>query len=592
MKKTVIFMSILLIVFSAMAVDRDPLTLSHHGPSVAYLWDNPDQNGIANAGVWYTAPGDCTLESWDLYIYQIIGTPPAIVVHVYDDNAGVPGTELGSVTVVTADLLVFPDWTNIDLTSLALSFTDGESFYITYTVNLGYYDTDAGAAVTGVEWLSGDGSYATTNHTFVDYGGTWYAMGNLFSLPYEMFAEANIETTTALGPMFDINFDSYNFGLTAIGGGKFDTFVVNNIGGGEIVVQSLAFTGDADLSMYDPNVGAYPDTLASGESMTFYVEYYPSVVGDVTGNVAITIDDREIHDVPITGSGYIHNSWADAGALFVQSPDGTQGDNSWSMSTSDLAPGYLHGENFFNLTASIGAIDFWGINWFHNGTSWVPVDTEDPMDFNIIFYDNDVSGLPGTVVQTYTPTLTRTTVPDTTFSSGAMYKYHYELPSALALTDGWVSIQGTSVGAPDDAWFMWSTSPIGDVNNGNWDDTNSVWDWDAGDLAFALYPVTALDPPTNVTVTMNGDFPELSWTDVPGIYNNIYRSETPNGVYSIVGIVADGAGSFLDVSVTGGTYFYYISATTDMTVRQVINHNQGAIRRVPIKKFGNDRMMK
>ncbi|MBN2829419.1 MAG: hypothetical protein JXR56_03745 [Candidatus Cloacimonetes bacterium] len=583
MKKIILLLSVLLIAFSAFAVDRDPLTLSNHGPSLTYFWHAPDQYGDVNQGVAYTAPTDCTLTSWDILFYSTVGTPPSIVVHVYDDNAGVPGTELGSVTVPWASLTMSTSvWNTIDLTGLALSFSAGETFYITYTVTLGSY------GIAEVTWLSDDGTYATTNRTYQYDGSTWMTMATGWGGAYEMFAEANIETTGTVGPIFSTNYTSYDYGMTAIGGAKYDMFTISNIGGGDVVVQSVILSGSTDYWVYDPNEGTYPITLGSSEVMQYYVFYEPTDLGDDIGNVAITIDDREVHDIPLSGSGYIHNSWADAGTIFDQSPAGNQGDNPWTMMTSDLDPGYLHAENFFDLAQDIGSIDFWGINWFHDGTAWQQVDTEDPMTFEIIFYDNDVDGLPGNALYTYAPTIARTTVVDTLFSSGPVYKYHYELQTPITLADGWISIQGTSVGTPDDAWFMWSTSPLGDTSNANF---NTAWDWDDMDAALAIYPPATADIPENVAITMSGDSPLISWTDVPGMNNRIYRADTPNGAYNIVGIVTNGSGSFIDASATGNTYFYYVTATNE-AVRNQMMIPRRTVRQAPIKSYNINGMMK
>ncbi len=583
MKKTILLLSVLLIAFSLIATDRDPMALSNYGPSLAYFWAAPNQYGDVEQGVQYTAPADCTLSSWELYLYSIVGTPPSIVVHVYDDNAGEPGTELGSVTVPTANLVTYTTgWSTIDLTSLNLAFTAGDVFYITYTVTLGSY------GIAEVQWLSDDGTYAATSTTFQGNGTSWLSMGAGWGTNYEMYATANVETSGVVGPILSLNYDSYNFGQTAIGGYKYDTVTITNAGGGSLVVQDVALTGNADFSVYDPNADSYPLTLGSSENTLFYIEYTPSATGAVTGNIAITINDREVHNIPLSGEGYIHNSWADAGAIYAQSPAGNQGDNPWSMSTSDLAPGYLHAESFEGLTANIASMDFWGINWYHDGSGWVPVDTEDPMTFEIKFYDfDDATGRPGTVIETHTPTITRETVADSLFSNGPVYKYHFELPAELAMTDGWVSIEGTSVGTPDDAWFMWSTSPIGDGFNANWDDTNTEWDWDDNDLAFALYPSTAIDPPQNVSLVMNGIYPEIFWTDVPGLVQNIYRAEELGARYTVVGTVSDGAGSFLDTSATARNYFYFVTNNTALTRRQQMSID-AKFRRLDIRPMSKD----
>ncbi len=107
------------------------------------------------------------------------------------------------------------------------------------------------------------------------------------------------------------------------------------------------------------------------------IAYGPDAVGVNSANLTITDDTgRAIHEVPITGEGYEHNSWASLGSAFDQPPMGEQGDYSWSMSTSDAAPDYLLAENFWGITEPIRALEFWGINWYHDGSSWQQSDVK------------------------------------------------------------------------------------------------------------------------------------------------------------------------------------------------------------------------
>ncbi len=580
MKKTILILFVLTITVLLSATTRDVMTLSNHGASISNYWNAPNQYGDIDQGVQYTAVADCTLETWQLLLYNIVGTPPSIVVHVYGDNGGYPGVELGSLTVPTSGLVTYSSgWNNIDLSSLNISLNTGDVFYITYTVTNGVYGT------AEVQWLSDNGTYATTSKTYQGNGSSWLTMGEGWGTPYEMFANAVIETTGTVGPIFDINFESYNYGLTAIGGGKYEIFTISNTGGGAMVLQSVGLTGSSDFSGYwNGDVPTFPLSLANGESVSLVIDYYPTDVGSDSGSIDITLDDREVQNIPLSGSGYIHNTWASAGAMFDQSPAGNQGDYAWSMSTSDTDAGYLKAENFAGLTEQIGSIDFWGVNFYNDGSGWSEVTTENPMDFQIIFYNNDANDLPGTIVQTYNPTISRETITDSLFNSSAVYKYHYELPSPITLNEGWVSIQGTSTGTPDNAWFLWSTSPIGDIVKGNY---TTAWGWDATDLAFALYPSTAIDPPQDITITMNGQYPEISWTDAPGLVNNIYRADTPGGAYNVVGTVGDGAGSFLDTSITQDKHFYHVTNNT-MVSRRMTMTPLRAIRRIEPRLVNRD----
>jgi len=239
------------------------------------------------------------------------------------------------------------------------------------------------------------------------------------------------------------------------------------------------------------------------------------------------------------------------------------------MNTSDLAPDYLHAENFSGLTQEIAAIDFWGINWYHNGSSWVQVATEDPMTFDIEFWTSDENGLPSVAQHIYTPTITRETVVDSLFSSGPVYKYHYELPEPISMSEGWVSIQGTSVGDPTDAWFLWSTSPIGDCFNANY---TSAWAWDDADQALAMYAPEGIDAPENVMIEMVGGNPHLTWSAQPGCSYVVYRSDAANGVFNVIGTTSNT--EYTDTTVTGNNYFYYVTCETTR------NRSAGVMQRI------------
>ena len=549
MKRIAWVLLFLLVISALFAQNRDTLTLSYYN-SVNYYWDIPGANNFTEIGVRYTAPAACTLTSWDLMIYQTVGSPTGIVVHVYEDNGGDLGAELGSVTVPIADIVFYSTWNIIDFTSQNIAFDAGETFFITYTIPNG------ASGVTEVDPLTDNGASATDN-TYLMYNGAWYSFGTLYGTSYEMVAECTIETTGTVGPILQLSPSACDFGQTAIGGGKFQVFTLSNVGGGSLGVQDITFAGSEDMYEYVASGVTFPAYLLSGESLSFIVDYYPSDVGDDSGVVTVTIDDRETHTVNIAGSGYVHNSWAQPGAIFDQSPTGNQGDNTWSMSTSDLAPAYLHAENFNGLTEDIASIDFWGINWYHDGSGWVQIATEDPMTFDIEFWTSDANGLPSVAQHVYTPTITRETVVDSLFSSGPVYKYHYELPEPITMAEGWVSIQGTSVGVPDDAWFLWSTSPIGDCFNAQF---SASWAWTEDDLAFALYPPEGVNAPENVKIEMIGDNPRLSWTAQPGCSYIVYRSDTVDGVFNIIGTTTNT--EFTDTTVTTDRCYYYVTSET------------------------------
>ena len=391
---------------------------------------------------------------------------------------------------------------------------------------------------TDMDLALGDYSYYVT---------ATYTLPNSESVPSNS-AEVTIATNLEVTPA------SIDFMETAIGGWKTETVVMQNIGGGEVIVSSVGLTGDASIQLYDYN--EYPITLANNESISVMIAYGPDAVGTNTATLTIN-DDRAATNVAIAGEGYSHNSWASGTPIFDQSPMGNQGDYSWSMSTSDAAPEYLHAENFWGLTEPITAIEFWGINWYYD-SGWVESDVEDPMTFEIKFYtDHATEYQPDGEVLSFSIPLYRTTVDTVTFSSGPVYRYYAELPSEVDLEDGWLSIEGTSVTTPDDPWFLWSQSPIGDLANVSYDNTNSVWEFDEVDLAFALHSETPLAP-ENVTISTDGTNATVSWTSVSGKYYNIYSDTDPYGTFTaFAGTVTDGSGSFTEL-LSGSMKFYQV----------------------------------
>ncbi len=542
-----------------------PATLSYHN-SAYYYWNCPDTYGDDEFGVRYTPADACDLDSLSVCFYNTVGTPTGITIHIYDvdygtNASGLPNVEIGSLPVNIADINLSPTWTTIDLRSLNLSFTAGEEFFITYTVDGGVF------GVTEVQILSDDGSSAAYR-SVENWNGIWGYMLDDWGGDYQFLMSAHIFYAAAVPPTLVINPVSIDFQRTAIGGWKTETVTLQNVGGGQVVINSVSIAGDPQIELYDYNT--YPDTLFSGESISFLVAYGPDAV--VTNSATITVSEtssRLDHFIPVNGEGYYHNSWASGSPVFDQPPIGNQGDYGWSMMTSDDAPGYMHAENFWSIPQPITAIEFWGINWYYDG-GWIQSDVEDPMTFEIKFYtDHTTEYSPDVEVASFSIPLYRTTVDTVTFSSGPVYKYRAELPTSVILTDGWVSIRGTSVSTPDDPWFLWSTSPVGDLGNVAYDYPNTEWDFDDVDLAFALY-TNVLLPPADVTVSISGTDAIISWTPEAGRNYNVYSDSDPYGSFStLVGTVTDGSGSITDPIGVDEKKFYRVTTAT-FQIRETI----------------------
>ncbi|MCK4339935.1 MAG: immune inhibitor A, partial [Candidatus Cloacimonetes bacterium] len=129
--------------------------------NASYFWVIPDE--ADEYGVRFTARRAGTLEGAWFYWYSGCVDAEAVV-HVYaDDGTGYPGAELGSVTVTA----VLGAWNYVDLTTLGLSVTTTDDFFITYSVVPGdtlsvVSDDGPSGANRSVEILPGSGTWSYT----------------------------------------------------------------------------------------------------------------------------------------------------------------------------------------------------------------------------------------------------------------------------------------------------------------------------------------------------------------------------------------------------------------------------------------------
>ncbi|KQC05236.1 MAG: hypothetical protein APR54_00035 [Candidatus Cloacimonas sp. SDB] len=174
--------------------DRTDYYLFYYSPPSAtyYYWICPDQYGDDEFGVRYTAPFDCNLTTYNAAFYQYVGNPTGITIHVYDSIAETPNTELGSLSIplanmnigTTVDLYV----NSFDLSSLGLSFSEGDDFFITYSVDDGIYPTDM------ISCLSDDSDLASgVNRSGEFWSGSWGYMVDDWGLGVEFLMEAVVE---------------------------------------------------------------------------------------------------------------------------------------------------------------------------------------------------------------------------------------------------------------------------------------------------------------------------------------------------------------------------------------------------------------
>ncbi|MBD3232619.1 MAG: hypothetical protein GF315_02735, partial [candidate division Zixibacteria bacterium] len=138
-------------------------------------------------------------------------------------------------------------------------------------------------------------------------------------------------------------------------------------------------------------------------------------------------------------------------------------DDSWTFATSDVEVGpYVVYDNYeCPDLMNFGHVQWWGLDLqWNNG--WYEC-TEDPMDFEIIFYD-DNGNYPGNIV--CGPYNVTADVNHTAIWYAGVYElveYNADLSPACTYTaNGWVSIQGTSAYG-DSCVFLWGNSFGGDM---------------------------------------------------------------------------------------------------------------------------------
>jgi hypothetical protein len=159
---------------------------------------------------------------------------------------------------------------------------------------------------------------------------------------------------------------------------------------------------------------------------------------------------------------------AASGNLFEQPPPGPH--DPWGMTRSTYDPSapidLLVYDNFWGVTGDICDLHWYGFSGIWNAT-YRRYDSCDPdgMIFDITFYANNATGMPGEVVCSYENVSPKISYygdylepPDDWVNRG--YYFEADLSSCCQLRDGWVSIQ--SQGSDNGCWFSWMSTYVGD----------------------------------------------------------------------------------------------------------------------------------
>uniref|UniRef100_A0A7C4YII1 T9SS type A sorting domain-containing protein n=1 Tax=candidate division WOR-3 bacterium TaxID=2052148 RepID=A0A7C4YII1_UNCW3 len=152
-----------------------------------FYWDQPDEYGDINYSVRFTPLHNGTLKSAIFWFYHLVGSGN-IRIHIWNDNGGYPGTEIGYVDFPTSGIQPWPYGTIIDLSSLGISVSTTADFYIGYSLLSGVntlglvYDTVGLAPERCYDYWSTYGNWETSDwihsnitwliEAVVEYGGT------------------------------------------------------------------------------------------------------------------------------------------------------------------------------------------------------------------------------------------------------------------------------------------------------------------------------------------------------------------------------------------------------------------------------------
>jgi len=170
--------------------------------------------------------------------------------------------------------------------------------------------------------------------------------------------------------------------------------------------------------------------------------------------------------------------------------------------TSNTDAGYIVAQQIEGFEHPVGAIRFFGIQGFHDGSSFNPMNDVDPFGFEINFYEDD-AGTPGTLISTETVSLNHVNT-DVTFAD-VYHVFHWDYTPTSPITGltetFWVGIANTNT----DAWFLWIDTQTGSGSGAQYDIAAGTWGVTDYPCGICLVPVLA-EPgapaaPTNFVVT-------------------------------------------------------------------------------------------
>jgi len=147
-------------------------------------------------------------------------------------------------------------------------------------------------------------------------------------------------------------------------------------------------------------------------------------------------------------------------------PEESLGSNPWGTAstavTSEASEGYAVATQFTTVGGIIETVHIWMVSLFNNG-SWNACDGEENMTVDVHFIENNVGAMGDTLYSFNGLNTIRTPAGINLFDNVA-YPVQFmtiQLPSGVDMNNGFMLIQGTSVGTPDNCWLMWIDNAAG-----------------------------------------------------------------------------------------------------------------------------------
>lgn len=191
-------------------------------------------------------------------------------------------------------------------------------------------------------------------------------------------------------------------------------------------------------------------------------------------------------------------------------PWGTAG----SATTSELSEGYAVATQFSTIGGTIETINVWMVSLYNAGGSWFQCAGEPEMTVNVYFIEDNAGVLGDTLYSFYDVVTSRVPAGIDLFDI-ADYPVEFmtiNLPSGVDMNNGFLLIQGTSIGDPN-CWLMWINNEDGSEIGYQYNDG-----WNLTDYGFT-YCLLGTPPscpiPSNLTfLNITSSSVELSWNQV------------------------------------------------------------------------------